>query len=139
MQQARKYFKYRAKKAKEFGILDYQHKNKDQLQHQINFANIHAQVKKDCDSHKSSPNNQLDIVMDPVNVDNMVRKSIKKSEITLVIGMAYCRDIVNQFKEDDSEYNLCECVGENNKIIETSVARDTFRCMKIDEVYLPRN
>ena len=77
IRQARKDFKYRAKKAKEFGILDYQHKNKDQLQHQINFANIHAQVKKDCDSHKSSPNNQLDIVMDSVNFDNMAQKSIK--------------------------------------------------------------
>ena len=37
--------------------------------------------------------------------------------MTLVIGMAYCRDIVNQFKEDDSKSNLCECVGEKiNKL-----------------------
>ena len=70
-----------------------------------------------------------------MNADTMAKKSIKKSVMTLVIGMAYCRDIVTQFKNDDSKSNLCECVGEKNKKIETSVARDTFRCMKIEEVY----
>ena len=69
--------------------------------------------------------------MHPIIVDINAQESIKKSENILVIGMAYRRDIVKQFQEDDSKLNLTQCVGNNNKRIDTSVARDTFRCMKI--------
>jgi len=134
IKQGRKDAKYRDKQAKKYGSLDYQHKNRDKKMDQIKFANILEQVKKDCLLHSSSVN-ASGVQRRTVIVDINAQEVIHKSEKILMIGMAYWRDIVKQFKKDHSKLNLTECVGKNNKKIDISVARDTFRCMKIEDDY----
>ena len=63
----------------------------------------------------SSSKGQGDIMMETVNTNLMAQKTDKKSQRILVIGMAYCCQLVKQFNVDPEILNICQYVGSNKK------------------------
>ena len=53
----------------------------------------------------------------------------------LLVGLSYNRSIMEQFVNDDSFTNISMCVDDKGRQIETSVARDTYRCMMLEKAY----
>ena len=54
---------------------------------------------------------------------------------SLLVCLSYNRSIMEQFVNDDSLTNISMCVDDKGRQIETSVARDTFRCMMLEIAY----
>ena len=72
---------------------------------------------------------------DNITISTSTQQNYIRPNHILVIGMEYCRKIVVQKNTNSALLNLCEYVGTNNRLIDPCVARDTFRCMKIEEDY----
>ena len=75
------------------------------------------------------------MTMDTVNINLMAQQIDSKLNRILVICIAYYYQLVNQLNTNPDILKLCQCVGPNNRVIDTSISGDTFCCIKIEEEY----
>ena len=61
--------------------------------------------------------------------------AVEKSCNILLIGLSYNRHLINQLLSDPNINHITQCVDVNGRSIDQCVARDTFRCFVLENMY----